>query len=471
LDPRGWFFAVTNDSQQVRRAVLTAAWVVLLAMATWLLTAPPGGSLEEVMADARAEFPDIRRLEPGELAALLASGSPPPQLFDVRSAEEFQVSHLPQAVRIPPNASLRTAGGLVDRSRQAVFYCSIGHRSASLVESLRRAGWTNVWQLEGSIFRWANEGRPIGPGAAVHPHSPAYATLLRPGLAHPVGWLETALIIAKDRGRMKGWFAACLLGALLVWESVAPLTRWFAGSARARAAHGWRNLALGYGNAVMAAMLTVPPLAWAARLADERGFGLLHWLALEGPARWVAALLALDLWNWSWHWLNHRWAFLWRCHRVHHSDLALDVTSAVRFHPGEIFLSGLFRLPVAVSAGLRLDEVLAYEVVLFLLVQFQHANIRLPFRLEVLLSILVVTPRVHRVHHSTDVAESNSNYSSILTLWDRLFGTWRWRADSAQIPIGLSGYEGPEAQTLPGLLETPIRGEAECGASRDEKWV
>lgn len=450
----------------VRRVVLTAAWALFLAMATWLLTAPPGGSLEEVMADVRAEFPEIQRIDPAELAPMLAPGSTPPQLFDVRSPEEFEVSHLPGASRMPPNASLRMAGALLDRTRPAVLYCSIGYRSASLVDSLRRAGWTNVWQLEGSIFRWATEGRPIEPGAAVHPHSPAYATLLRPGLAHPVGWLETALIIAMDRGRMKGWIAACLLGVLLVWESVAPLTRWFAGSARARAAHGWRNLALGYGNAVMAALLTVPPLAWAARLADEGGFGLLHWLGLEGPARWVVALLALDLWNWSWHWLNHHWSFLWRCHRVHHSDLALDVTSAVRFHPGEIFLSGMFRLPVAVLAGLRLEEVLAYEVVLFLLVQFQHANIRLPFALERGLSVLVVTPLVHRVHHSREMEESNSNYSSILTLWDRLFGTWRWRADSARISIGLSGYEGPEAQTLPGLLETPAHSEAEGMVSR-----
>jgi sterol desaturase/sphingolipid hydroxylase (fatty acid hydroxylase superfamily) len=143
---------------------------------------------------------------------------------------------------------------------------------------------------------------------------------------------------------------------------------------------------------------------------------------------------------------------------MHHTETSLDITSAVRFHFGEIVLSGLLRVPLILLLGLTFKELLIYETLLFSVVQFQHANIRIPAGIERWLSWIIVSPGFHRVHHSTDWKESNSNFSSLLSIWDRIFRT---RAEKlvpggTAAPFGVTGMSSPEQQTLVALIESPL---------------
>jgi sterol desaturase/sphingolipid hydroxylase (fatty acid hydroxylase superfamily) len=183
---------------------------------------------------------------------------------------------------------------------------------------------------------------------------------------------------------------------------------------------------------------------------------LLHWLSLPAAARLVLALLLIDAWTYFWHRMNHRWRFLWRFHRVHHSDAKMDVTTANRFHFGEVFISSVMRVPVLVLAGMHLGELVIYESALFAVVQLHHANIGLPERLDRWLRAVLVTPAMHKVHHSRWQPETDSNYASLFSFWDRLFRTFRLRADPRTIEYGLPGFDRAEQHTLAGLLTTPV---------------
>jgi sterol desaturase/sphingolipid hydroxylase (fatty acid hydroxylase superfamily) len=163
----------------------------------------------------------------------------------------------------------------------------------------------------------------------------------------------------------------------------------------------------------------------------------------------------LDGWMYAWHRLNHGIPFLWRFHRVHHAERYLDVTSATRFHLGEIGLSALIRVPLIFLFGIRFSELVIYESLLFAVVQFHHANIRLPAAVEFFVSKIVVTPDIHRVHHSKFQPETDSNYSSLLSFWDRAFRT-RKETDLEKIQLGLDEF-GEEGDTLAGIMEAPLR--------------
>ena len=241
--------------------------------------------------------------------------------------------------------------------------------------------------------------------------------------------------------------------ALLTWETVAPFLASLPAAARVR--HAGRNLLLGILNAVVVAVGLAWLWRWAAVCAEREQFGLLHWTGWSGPIRLVGAVLILDAWMYAWHRLNHRIPWLWRFHRTHHSDANMDVTTASRFHSGEILLAALLRLPVILLGGLRLEELLVYEIAMQAVVQLQHANIALPGGCESWLRWIIVTPNMHKVHHSRIPAETDSNYSSFLSLWDRLFGSYRLRSDLKKIQFGLTGFDRPERQTLAGLLKTP----------------
>ncbi|MHB8521637.1 MAG: sterol desaturase family protein [Limisphaerales bacterium] len=183
---------------------------------------------------------------------------------------------------------------------------------------------------------------------------------------------------------------------------------------------------------------------------------MLHWLELPAAARLAIGLLLFDAWMYGWHRLNHRLRFLWRFHRTHHSDPRMDVTTAHRFHLGEIIFSSSLRIPVLALLGLSLAELAVYETVQFMVVQWHHANIALPPRLDRWLRLFVVTPAMHKVHHSRWGPETDSNYSSLLSIWDRIFRTFRLRADPRSIVFGLDHFDDPEQQTLAGLFKTPL---------------
>lgn len=266
---------------------------------------------------------------------------------------------------------------------------------------------------------------------------------------------------SESSGLFRGAAGAALLLALLAWESFAPFFAFFTAAPRERAVHALRNLALGILNAALTSTLAVA-LWWAvARWAETHRFGLFHvlphWLQLPSWAHLAGVFLLLDLWMYAWHRLNHRVPFLWRFHRVHHSDPSMDVTTASRFHLGEILLSSALRVPVIALLGLPLWQLALYETAMFAVVQLHHANVSLSAPVDRCLRLLIVTPFMHKVHHSAWQPETDSNYSSLFSFWDRLFRTFRLREDPRTLRFGLDELSSPEHQTLAGLLKTPAQ--------------
>lgn len=445
---------------------ISVAWLSVLALglvaALFWAILHRQRDMAAALALARRDYPDVPRIQVSDLKAWLADASRPrPQLFDVRTKEEYAVSCLPGARRVEPSARATDVRDIMDTNQPAVFYCSIGYRSSALVSLLQQAGLTNMVSLEGSIFAWAIAGLPLEepethrPTKLVHPFSVSYAKLLPREVAAAVPLIQSARNEIAARQRLRMTLSIGLLVFFLVWETIAPMYDWFKGRGSERLEHGFRNVILGLLNTVVVAVLFVQAWLWAANWAQDHRFGLLNWL---NPSAWVhlpIALLVLDGWMYAWHRLNHGIHFLWRFHRVHHAERYLDVTSATRFHLGEIALSALIRVPLILLFGIRFSDLVTYESVLFAVVQFHHANIRLPDAVENILSKIIVTPNIHRVHHSKWRPETDSNFSSMLSFWDRLFGT-RKQTDVAKIQLGLDEF-GPEDDNLAGIMETPLR--------------
>jgi sterol desaturase/sphingolipid hydroxylase (fatty acid hydroxylase superfamily)/rhodanese-related sulfurtransferase len=244
---------------------------------------------------------------------------------------------------------------------------------------------------------------------------------------------------------------------LLVWETVHPFFDHFRRSAADRGRHLIRNFAVAVINALMVSAVFVTLWAIAASYSEAHRLGLLHRLDLPNVARVTLAIVMLDAWTYAWHWMNHRIPLLWRFHRMHHSDAQMDVTTANRFHFGEIAGSSLLRIPLILLLGVRLPELVLYEAMMFAVVQFHHANIGLPDWLDRALRVFIVTPAMHKVHHSREVAETNSNYTSFLSVWDRLFGTFRIRADAREIRFGLNEFDAQQDLSLAGMMRTPLK--------------
>jgi len=197
------------------------------------------------------------------------------------------------------------------------------------------------------------------------------------------------------------------------------------------------------------AMLAVPLAAIAAAsYAEAHGIGLLNQLAWPEWLKVVVALLALDLAIWAQHLASHKIPLFWRLHRVHHADRDIDVTTAVRFHPIEIGLSMLWKIAVVMALGAAPLAVFLFEVILNACAMFNHANIALPSWFDRLLRLLVVTPDMHRVHHSVLWREHDANYGFNLSVWDRLFRTYVAQPEGGHqsMTIGLTPYQS-EAPT------------------------
>ncbi len=259
--------------------------------------------------------------------------------------------------------------------------------------------------------------------------------------------------------------AAVAAATLLIAEAWAPAfaaqrRRW-----RRLLRHDLRNVLFGGFNALAPGAAFATALVAIDGAAAEHNFGLLRQVAWPEPVECFAALLLFDLWMYWWHRLNHAVPFLWRFHRMHHSDPAMDTSSGVRFHPGEILMSGAARLAVLPLLGISSIQLVLYETILLPVVLFHHANVRLPRWLDFGLfrAGLLVTPAMHRVHHSQVRSETNSNYSSMLPLWDRLFGSLRVRQDVDQIEFGLEEFASKQSQTLAGMIRTPLAAHKKTG--------
>lgn len=246
--------------------------------------------------------------------------------------------------------------------------------------------------------------------------------------------------------------AAFCLALLLALESWAP-----AASARHhRFLHAVRNLTLGLLNAAGSALLAAPLIAGIGLWAESKSFGLLRLVQLPPATATVAAIVLFDGWMYLWHRANHKIGFLWRFHRVHHSDPEMDATTATRFHTGEILISSALRLAVIPLLGITVGQLLVYEMLLLPIILFHHSNVQFPEKMDRWLRLLIVTPALHRVHHSRLRDETDSNYSSVFSFWDRIAKTLRLRWDGQPVNFGLNEFGATRWERLPSLLIMPF---------------
>ena len=198
-----------------------------------------------------------------------------------------------------------------------------------------------------------------------------------------------------------------------------------------------------------------------ALLASERGWGLLNQWSLPYGIEVLLGVVALDFVVYVQHVLHHAIPTLWRLHMVHHADLDFDATTGVRFHPVEIVVSMAIKLSAVAALGVSPLAVLIFEVVLNATAMFNHGNLRIPEGVDRVLRLIVVTPDMHRVHHSVVIRETNSNYGFCLPWWDRLLGTYKARPAKGHtdMVIGLSQFRDPRKLSLPRLLALPFVGD------------
>jgi sterol desaturase/sphingolipid hydroxylase (fatty acid hydroxylase superfamily) len=241
-------------------------------------------------------------------------------------------------------------------------------------------------------------------------------------------------------------------GALVWLENRRPLRR----AVESKPVRSGRNLAVA---AVAALALQISEKPFAARLTklvERRNLGLLKIIRLPKWLETVFAVVLMDYTLYLWHVLTHKVPFLWRFHLVHHVDLDLDASTAVRFHFGELVISVLWRSAQILAIGVSPASFAAWQAFLFPSILFHHSNVRLPFELEKTLQNFIVTPRLHGIHHSIIQAETDSNWSSGLTIWDRIHGTFRNDAAQNEIIIGVPAYQNPNDVILSEILAQPF---------------
>jgi sterol desaturase/sphingolipid hydroxylase (fatty acid hydroxylase superfamily) len=254
-----------------------------------------------------------------------------------------------------------------------------------------------------------------------------------------------------------------------LWEVVAPRRALTV----SKALRWSSNLGLVALNTLLLRLVSPLAAAGIAAFGVANGWGLLNHFQVPF---WIAvpvAVIAMDLVIWLQHVMVHAVPALWRLHRVHHADLDYDVTTGARFHPIEIALSMLIKFATITVLGPPVLAVVIFEVLLNATAMFNHGNIRLPAALDRVLRWFVVTPDMHRVHHSVEDDETNSNFGFNLPWWDRLFGTYRAqpRAGHVAMKIGIHGHTDPhEVARLDGMLMLPFRGEVDGYAINRRDW-
>lgn len=278
----------------------------------------------------------------------------------------------------------------------------------------------------------------------------------------------SAMITHNEIGiRLAFYFGVFALMA--VWElsvprrslTVSKMMRWT------------NNLGLVFLNTLILRLLFPTAAVGVAIFATNNGWGLLNYFRISYPLAIVLSVVALDLVIYFQHVLVHAVPTLWRLHRVHHADLDYDVTTGSRFHPLEIVLSMLIKFCAILILGAPAVSVIIFEVVLNAMAMFNHGNVGLPRGVDRVLRLLVVTPDMHRVHHSIEDNEANSNFGFNLSLWDRLFGTYidQPRDGHAGMTIGIHQYREPkQVSRLPGMLALPFAGKVSGYAINRREW-
>ena len=278
---------------------------------------------------------------------------------------------------------------------------------------------------------------------------------------------ESLLVRYEVPVRLSFFFGVFVLMA--IWEHHAPrrvltvskLTRWL------------NNIALVFLNSIIVRLLFPAAAVGVASYAAQHQWGLLHQFPIDFPFAVLLSIVVLDFVIYLQHVMLHAVPLLWRLHRVHHADLDYDVSTGARFHPFEIILSMLLKFAAIVVIGPPVIAVIIFEVLLNGLSMFNHGNVELPKKLDALLRLLVVTPDMHRVHHSIEENEANSNFGFNLSCWDRLFGTYRAqpRQGHIKMTVGIRKHRSLKQVTgLPGILLLPFVGKVSDYALNRRQW-
>jgi len=267
--------------------------------------------------------------------------------------------------------------------------------------------------------------------------------------------------------RMSFFFG--ILGAMALWEVLAP-RRALTVSKTVR----WvNNLGIVFFNSFLLRLIFPAAAVGMAVFASEQGWGIFNYYEASFWLAVIASVVVMDFIIYLQHVMVHAVPALWRLHRMHHADLDFDVTTGARFHPLEIILSMLIKFAAIVVLGPPVLAVVIFEIVLNVTAMFNHGNIRLPKQLDGVLRWFVVTPDMHRVHHSVEDDEANSNFGFNLPWWDRLFGTYRDQPRSGHqgMTIGIHKFRtAREVSWLPGMLCLPFRGKVTSYAINRRDW-
>ena len=237
----------------------------------------------------------------------------------------------------------------------------------------------------------------------------------------------------------------------LLLELVAP----YRPNSVSKAKRWIHNLALTLFNSLVLQLVFAGTVVTTAVYVTTHRLGVLNLVTFPAWVKLVITVAVMDFMLYIWHLLNHEVPFFWRFHRVHHSDLNMDVSTATRFHIGELAVSAVIKISLVFLLGASTVGVVIFESALVLCAQFQHSSLKVPEWFENIFWILFVPPSMHRIHHSVVIKERNTNYGTIFSTWDRWLGTLLKDVDQDKIRIGVGAYRKPDQLTFPHLLAMP----------------
>jgi sterol desaturase/sphingolipid hydroxylase (fatty acid hydroxylase superfamily)/rhodanese-related sulfurtransferase len=416
----------------------------------------------------RSSFPDVETMNAEALQRRLAQKDPP-IILDVREADEFAVSHLKGAVHVDPKAELADvlrAIGPTLGGRDVIVYCSVGVRSTQLAERLRdelkARGIRSVANLAQGIFGWHNAGRPLAQGPHptpfVHPYNALWGQLVTRQTLTAYTPITAELGPVKAAAfnetliRLSSFLGVFVVLALA--EGLRPRRVRMQPKGQRWLTHfGMLALATLLVRAVIFLLPLVGATA-AALYAGQHDWGLFNRTDLPTWLEILLAVALLDLAIWAQHVATHHVPLLWRLHKVHHADRDLDASSALRFHPVEILVSALYKLVMILVLGPAVVAVIAFEILLNASAMFNHANLALPPRVDAALRLIIVTPDMHRIHHSIIRTEHDRNFGFCLSIWDRIFGTYisAPRGGQERMTVGLADWQSDDRPSRLGWL-------------------
>lgn len=220
--------------------------------------------------------------------------------------------------------------------------------------------------------------------------------------------------------------------------------------------HDISNISLGIVNLFIGRFFSLFTVYALAKYLENMEIGIINITSLNSNFKLILGVIFLDCINYWWHRMLHRNLFLRHFHNIHHTDRLLNVSSALRFHFFEVLMGHLFKLPFILFMGIPVEALLLYDVIFNINVYFHHSNIKINRNLDIFLSKFIVTPYIHRIHHSLKQKESNSNFSSFLILWDKIFGTFLPQGDTSTPKYGIPGYVENKYQQFLYMIRQPF---------------